>query len=299
MMAAGEAQVCVAGAGWTCPASMEGIGAMRFGVCTWVFGGAPMATVAQKLAGMGYDGLELFGDRAHSPSTLKPLMDGLGLRVLSITPENVDLAHPDPGVRREALDYYRWAIDLAAGLGCPIVSCHGAVGRVRPLATQEAELAYLREGVAALAEAARAAGVRIAVEVLNRYESHLVNTARQALDLLEGIDPATAGILLDAYHMNIEEARPDEAVRLAGKRLFLFHVADSNRAAPGRGHTDWAALFAALRAAGYSGDVIVECTASGPDPFTPVKAEGWREELEGYLRESLAFLERGLGPRRR
>jgi len=269
---------------------------MKFGVCTWVFGDAPLEEVARTVAGMGYDGLELKGDPACSPVALRPLLAGLGLEVLSITPENVDLAHPDPAVRHQALDYYRWAIDLAAELGCPIVSCHGAVGRIRPLATQESEWAYLREGVAALAEVARAAGVRIAVEVLNRYESHLVNTARQALALLEGLDTGTVGILLDAYHMNIEEAYPPEAVRLTGERLSLFHVADSNRAAPGRGHTDWAALLAALRATGYHGDVIVECTASGPDPFTPVKGEGWRQELEAYLRESIAFLSQSLGP---
>lgn len=263
---------------------------MRFGACTWIFGDAPIEKMAHKLAGLGYDGLELKGDLAYSPAQLRPLLAGLGLEVLSITPEDVDLAHPDAAVRREALDYYRRAIDLAAGLGCPIVSCHGAVGRIRPMAAQSEELAYLREGVATLAEVARAAGVRIAVEVLNRYESHLVNTASQALALLEGIDPGAAGILLDTYHMNIEEASPAGAVRLAGERLLLFHVADSNRAAPGRGHTDWPALLAALREAGYGGDVIVECTASGPDPFTPVKGEGWREELEGYLRESIDFL---------
>jgi len=269
---------------------------MEFGVCSWVFGDAPIEEVAQKVAALGYGGVELKGDRAYRPATLRPLLARLGLAVLSITPENVDLAHPDPTVRREALDYYRWAVDLAAELGCPIVSCHGMVGRIRPLASQDAEMAHLREGVAALAEAVRGTGVRIAVEALNRYESHLANTARQALDVVEGLDPSAVGILLDAYHMNIEEACPAEAVRLAGQRLFLFHVADSNRAAPGRGHTDWAALVAALNDIAYRGDVVVECTASGPDPFTPVKGEGWRDELEGYLRESLAFLARNLGP---
>jgi len=265
---------------------------VEFGVCTWIFGDEPIEGVARKVAAMGYDGVELKGDPTLSAAALKPVLAGSGLQVLSITPENVDLAHPDAAVRRQALDYYRWAIDLAAGLDCPLVSCHGAVGRIRPLASQDVEWAYLREGVAALAEVAQATGVRIAVEALNRYESHLVNTAAQALALVEGIDPEAAGILLDAYHMNLEEARPAEAVRLAGRRLFLFHVADSNRAAPGRGHTDWAALLAALNDIGYRGDLVVECTASGPDPFTPVKGDGWREELDAYLRESIAFLRR-------
>ncbi len=254
----------------------------------------PIDEVAQRLAALGYRGLELKGDlAAYTPARLRPLFAGLGLEVLSITPENVDLAHPDPAVRREAMDYYRRALAFAAELACPILSCHGAVGRVRALETQQAEWGYLREGLATLAEAARLAGVRIALEALNRYESHLANTAQQARALVEGLD---AGILLDAYHMNIEEADPAAAMRLAGERLFLFHVADSNRAAPGCGHTNWPALFGALREIGYAGDVVVECTASGPDPFTPVKGPGWQEELAAGLRQALAFLTEHLGP---
>ncbi len=272
---------------------------MRFGVCTWVFGAAPIEEVARKLAALGYHGLELKGDlEAYAPARLRPLLAGLGLAVLSITPENVDLAHPDVEVRRAALDYYQRAIAFASELACPIVSCHGAVGRIRPVASQQAEQGYLREGIAELAGVARAAGVRVAVEALNRYESHLVNTAQQAVALLEGLDPGATGILLDAYHMNIEEADPAAAVRLAGSQLALFHVADSNRAAPGRGHIAWPTLLAVLHEIGYAGDVVVECTAPGPDPFTPVKGPSWQPALETYLRESLAFLGGHLGPQR-
>lgn len=264
---------------------------MRFGVCTWVFGDLPIQEIASSLSRMGFDGLELKGDLSlYSPADLRPLLQSVGLSVLSITPENVDLAYPDAVVRREALDYYLDLIAFARELECPVVSCHGAVGRVRAFASQTNEYRYLWEGVARLADAASAAGVRVAIEVLNRYESHLLNTAAQALAMVREIDHPALGILLDAYHMNIEEADPAGAVRSVGDRLFLFHVADSNRAAPGRGHTDFEALFHALREIDYSGDVIVECTASGPDPFTPVKGEGWREQLSSYLEESLHFL---------
>jgi len=264
---------------------------VRFGACTWLFDDLPIAQVAERLAGLGYDGLELKGDlTAYEPAVLRSLLRDSGLSVLSITPENEDLAHPDPAPRKRALDYYRRLIGFARDIACPIVSCHGAVGRIRPLSSQREEHGYLLEDVARLAEEAESAGVRIAMEALNRYESHLLNTAAQSLAFVRELNHSAVGILLDAYHMNIEEPNPAEAIRLAGGRLFLFHVADSNREGLGRGHTDFTAQFAALRQIGYSGDVIVECTASGPDPFTPVKGEGWREELELYLKESLGFL---------
>jgi len=140
--------------------------------------------------------------------------------------------------------------------------------------------------------AARAAelNLRLAMEVLNRYESHLLNTAAQAVDFVTQVGAPNVGVLLDAYHMNIEEADPAAAILDAGQRLFLFHAADSNRQAAGRGHTDFLALTRALRRIGYAGDVIIECTAAGPDPFTPVKGEGWQDEVKQYAAESLRLL---------
>ena len=120
--------------------------------------------------------------------------------------------------------------------------------------------------------------------------SHLLNTAAQALEFVEAVGQSNVGILLDAYHMNIEEADPATAILDAGDRLFLFHAADSNRQAVGRGHTDFLALLRALRRSGYNGDVIVECTAVGPDPFTPIKGNGWRDEVRQHTTESLRLL---------
>ncbi len=99
-----------------------------------------------------------------------------------------------------------------------------------------------------------------------------------------------AGILLDAYHMNIEEADLRNAILSAKDHLVLFHAADSNRQAVGRGHTDFLGLVRTLTGIGYDGSIIVECTASGPDPFTPVKGEGWRDEVNRYVAASIRML---------
>jgi len=145
-------------------------------------------------------------------------------------------------------------------------------------------------GVQRVAERAQELGLRLAIEVLNRYESHLLNTAEAAAHFVEEVGAPNVGLLLDAYHMNIEEANLGSAIRAAGEHLSLFHAADSNRQAVGRGHTDFAGVMRALQDIGYDDAIIVECTASGPDPFTPVKGPGWREEVAGYAAESINVL---------
>lgn len=264
---------------------------MRYGVCNWIFGDEDLGATAAFLAEAGFDGVELKGDlELYQPAEVKAVLGDHGLAVLSLTPEDVDLAHPDDRVRAEALDYYLRLLDFAAAVEAPLVSCHGAVGRVRALADYRKEYAHFVTGVQRIAGRAAELNLRLAMEVLNRYESHLLNTAAQAVEFVTNVGAPNVGILLDAYHMNIEEADPSAAILGAGERLFLFHVADSNRQAVGRGHADFVSLMRALRRVGYAGDVIVECTAAGPDPFTPIKGGGWHDEVRQYAAESLRLL---------
>jgi sugar phosphate isomerase/epimerase len=269
----------------------EGQPQTRYGVCNWIFGDEDLATTAAILAELGFDGVELKGDlELYHPDEVNAILSDHGLTALSLTPDNVDLAHPDAQVRAEALDYYLRLLDFAAAVGAPVVSCHGAVGRVRPLGDYAEEYRQFLLGVQRLAVRATELHLRLAMEVLNRYESHLLNTAAQAVEFVRQVHAPNVGVLLDAYHMNIEEADPVAAILDTGERLTLFHAADSNRQAVGRGHTDFLALTHALRRVGYTGDVVIECTAAGPDPFTPVKDEGWRDQVRRYAAESLRLL---------
>jgi sugar phosphate isomerase/epimerase len=265
---------------------------VRYGVCNWIFGDEDLVSTAAFLAKAGFDGVELVGDLGlYQPADVNAVLDDHALSVLSLTPEDVDLAHPDSSIRADALDYYLRLLDFAAEVGAPLVCCHGEVGRVRPLSSYEEEYHHFLACVQLIAARAAEMDLCLAMEVLNRYESHLLNTSSQAVEFVTAVAAANVGILLDTYHMNIEEADPCLAVLEAGDRLTLFHAADSNRQAAGRGHTDFVALMRALHFAEYEGDVIIECTASGPDPFTPVKGPGWRDEVRRYAEESLCFLD--------
>jgi len=266
-----------------------------FGACTWLFGEMPLAEIARRLRALEFDGVELLGALSlYSAAEAGQILRDHGLEVFSLTPADVDLAHPDPAVRGEAVDYYLRFVDFAAELGQPLVACHGQVGRVKAISSQAEERAGFVAAVRHVAMRAEAAGLRLVMEVLNRYEAHLLNTAAETVAFVDDVASDHLGILLDAYHMNIEEADPAEAIRCAGSRLWLYHAADSNRQGIGRGHTDFDAQVAALKDVGYRGPIIVECTAPGPNPFTPIKDEGSLPWLETYLRESREWLlERG------
>ena len=240
---------------------------------------------------MGFDGIELMGNlQAYKGSGLKHLLNDHGLDIFSLTPDNVDLAHPDRTIRSEAIDYYSRLLDLAAELGAPIVSCHGLVGRTRALSSQAEEWTFLVETVRAISAYAKPLGLRLVMEGLNRYESHLLNTVTDIQLFLNQVGMDNVGILLDAYHMNIEEPDPAGALRQAGNRLWLYHVADSNRKGIGLGHTDFAAQAAALMDIDYTGPIIVECTAPGADPFRVSISEDSLTSLQTYLRKSRDWL---------
>ena len=131
-------------------------------------------------------------------------------------------------------------------------------GIVRPGTSQEQAMDWL---VGALRESCAAAaphGVRIALEPINRYETSLINNAQQGMELLARVGADNMGLLLDTFHMNIEDAVMEESIRACSDRIFHFHVADSNRWYPGAGHIDFRSLLDALYATGYHGYVSGE-----------------------------------------
>jgi sugar phosphate isomerase/epimerase len=125
--------------------------------------------------------------------------------------------------------------------------------------------ALLREGAAY----AKARGVRLALEPLNRYESDIVNSAEEGLAFLNEIGHPTLGLVLDTYHVNIEERSWTEPFRrvMAAGRLFHIHLGDNNRLPPGHGLIDFPAIVVSLREIGYNGYLSAELLAK-PDPDT-------------------------------
>ena len=102
----------------------------------------------------------------------------------------------------------------------------------------------------------------LGVEPLNRYETSLINTVEQGLELLELVGHDAVALCLDLFHMNIEERDLPAAIRRAGGRLCHLHVSGNDRGAPGGGHLPWSHIAAALQDISYDGSVVLESFAA-------------------------------------
>ena len=204
----------------------------------------------------GYDGVELaiIDPNRLNTAVVKEALESEGLRLLSITTgqaaakEGLSLSSPDEKIRQRAVERIQVHMQFAKSFGAIVIvgSLRGADGDMGLL------IESLRECTAYDAE------VKIALEPLNRYESHLVNTAAEALTVVERVGAQNLGLLLDTFHANIEERNIGQAFRDAGERLFHIHLADSNRWVPGFGHLPFTEVWTALKAMNYASGLVIE-----------------------------------------
>jgi sugar phosphate isomerase/epimerase len=160
--------------------------------------------------------------------------------------------------RRRAVDRLRAAIELAAALGASVI-VGGIRGRLTGDTAEQAR--QQQKAIDALdkcAARASASGVTLLLEPINRYETNFVNTAAEGLALLDELGSANVKLLLDTFHMNIEEPSSMEAIRNAGERLAYLHLVDNTRRAPGQGQIAFDRLLDTLEQVGYGGPAIAE-----------------------------------------
>ncbi len=230
-----------------------------------------------KLKERGYDGVELAirdPDQIDAGRLVR-LLGESGLSVSAIGTgqawgeERLSFTSPAPEVRKAAIGRIKKHIILAGQLKALVVI--GLVRGVTPKEISRAQsLRYLVDGLAECTEFARQSGVRLALEPINRYETNLVNTVAEGLELLERVRSDHLGMLLDTFHMNIEEIGIEDSIRSCGKRIFHFHVADSNRRHPGGGHLNFKSILKALRGIDYQGWISGEFLPY-PDADTAAK----------------------------
>ena len=218
-----------------------------------------------KIATWGYDGVELAirDPRLVDGAELARIVSAHGLVVPAIGTgqawgeEGLSFTDPDPAIRAAAVERTQSHIPFAAQTGAIIII--GLLrGIVKPGVDQTQAMDWLVDSLQQCCAAAQPRGVRLALEPINRYETTLVNNVAQGLDLIERVGADNFGLLLDTFHMNIEEPVIEESIRACGDRIFHFHVADSNRWYPGAGHLDFESILETLFATGYQGFVSGE-----------------------------------------
>ncbi len=181
-----------------------------------------------------------------------------------------DLTNEDPAIHENCFKYIADCLDLCALWDTKFFAgpMYSAVGKARmvPPEQRKAEWNLAVKNLRKVCDMAAERGLEIALEPLNRFESDLVNTAWDVLRLVDEIDHPAAKVLLDGFHMNIEEPDIEAAIKLVGDKLIHVQVAENYRGTPGTGQTNWAAYKRGLEAINYKGTVSIES-------FTPDNKE--------------------------
>ena len=174
--------------------------------------------------------------------------------------KNYDISSTDEAVRLGGIKYLKDIMDKVGFMDGKIISGVSYAGWGVPDGNFQREV-LLENSIKSMKELVKTAeeyGITYAVEAVNRFEGVVLNTAEQAVEYVKAVDSPNMGVLLDTYHMNIEENNIGDAIRSAGDLLVGFHTGENNRTAPGRGHLDWDEIFSALADVNYKGRIVSE-----------------------------------------
>ena len=244
---------------------------MQVGVHGLVFTGefdeAGLVTAAAGAQAAGFDLLEvpLAAPEEFDGATVRRILSDHGVAMsasLGLTAQT-DLSSEDAAVSGRGEDLLRRAIDVVAEAGgqhlCGVI--YSAMQKYMAPATPAARAASAA-ALSRLGEHARGAGVELSLEIVNRYETNIVNTARAGLGFLAEIGSDNVHLHLDTYHMNIEESGMYAPILDAGQELHYFHIGESHRGYLGTGSVDFGSAFRALARSGYDGPIVFESFSS-------------------------------------
>jgi D-psicose/D-tagatose/L-ribulose 3-epimerase len=240
----------------------------------------PIEVTLARLARYGYGSIEIKGEPdQYDTKEVRGLLDHYGLDcwgAVTLTLAERNLCAKDEAQRAATVQYMKDCVTMVKELdGQEITIVPSTVGKIVPDGTPEQEWGWCVDGLKEIHEHATAAGVRMCIEGLNRFETHFVNRGDQARALADAVAP-DVGVCLDAFHMNIEEIDFFQAIRDVGDRLVDFHVADNNRMACGMGALDWPKIVGTLQDVGYDGALTVEFVA----PIDRTPANKYPEAVE-------------------
>ena len=277
---------------------------MKFGINTWVWT-SPLTTekledLAPKIAELGFDWIEVpiegLDDLDYEKGAEIIKSAGLMVSACAAMGPDRDLIHPDAEIRANGMAYLKACMDACEVLGAwnLVGPLYSSVGRTWQQTAEEraADLDVLEKNLRELAEYAESKGVILCLEPLNRFESSFINLAEQAIEVIDRVDHPNCQIMLDTFHMNIEEKSLGAAIKAVGPRLKQVHTCENDRGAPGSGNVTWDEVANALEEIGYDGPVVIESFT--PEVKSIARAAAiWRSltpSPEDLAKDGLKFL---------
>ena len=258
--------------------------------------------IVPKVAKWGFETIELVLENPGdwNPELAASLTKEHGLKpaVSIVMPPGRNLVGASDDEIKATQDYLIHCVDVAKKVGAKIVGgpMYTAVGRTWRVSSAERDklIRDLREALKPVANKAGEAGVKLAIEPLNRYETSLLNTVEQILELIDGLPEESVGLLFDTYHANIEEKNPAAALRNGVSRLAAIQVCSNDRGTPGEDHIDWSAYGEVLEAAKYQGALSIE-SFTAENEIIATAASIWRPlaaSQDDLARNGLEFLKK-------
>lgn len=281
---------------------------IQFGVSTWLWE-SPFNTESvalfPKIRKMGFDLVEIpveDPELIDGPKIMQALRDnGLKATVCGVFGPTKDLTHEDSAVHDNCFRYLEkcfqlcnlWEVDFMAG------PMYAAVGKARMLSGEErkSEWDLAVRNIQKVCAMAGEHGLSIALEPLNRFESDMINTASDVMRFIADVNHHSAKVLLDGFHMTIEEGNIGQAIKTVGDKLIHVQVSENHRGIPGTGLTPWNDLANGLKSIGYKGGIVIES-------FTPEIKELagavciWKNlaaSQDEFAMEGIQFLKRTFG----
>ncbi|MEM6466019.1 MAG: sugar phosphate isomerase/epimerase family protein [Pseudomonadota bacterium] len=259
---------------------------------SWDAEGSSRAIAAAKASGMDFIEIALLDPAATDAALGRRLLEQAELpAVCSLgLPEAVWASSNPEG----AVAFLELAIEKAAGLGATALTgvTYGGIGERSGAPPTDRELDNVARALDQAAKFAAKAGLDFGIEPVNRYETHLINTAAQGVAMIERIGAANMFLHLDTYHMNIEERGAGNGILIGREHLRYIHLSESDRGTPGTGTCDWDEIFVALAAIGFKGGLAMESFVNMP-PEISYGLSVWRpvaDSAEQVMGEGLPFL---------
>jgi D-psicose/D-tagatose/L-ribulose 3-epimerase len=253
---------------------------------------------------MGFDSLEIpvFNVESRAPyERLGKRLKSLGLSSTAVTvvsPETNPIS-PDEAVRKAAVAHLEKVLDCCAAFGCEILCgpYHSAIGHFSGQGPTHDEFAHGVDTMRLVAEAAQRAGIRLALEYLNRFENYFLTTSADTLRFVKAVDHPSLQMMYDSFHAHIEEKDQAKAIAGCASHTIHIHVSENDRGIPGTGQVRWDAFWPALKASGYDGYLTIEAFGRAL-PALAAATKVWRDLFPdplGLCRDGIAFVKKSAG----
>ncbi len=278
---------------------------MKIGFCMllWTTSvGEEHRSLLQDLKSTGYDGVEIpvFDGTPDDYAAIGAMLDELGLErtAISVVPTlDCNPLSDDANTRSKALQYLNWCVDCTAALGSTQIAgpLHQTLGHFSGMPTTAAEFDRAREVHTRVGDHARSAGVSVALEAINRFESYFATTMDQMGDYVASVNHPSIKAMYDTFHANIEETDPVSAYTRNKDHVIHVHISENDRGVPGRGHVPWAETFSALKQSKYDQWLTIEAFGRGL-PELAAATRVWRdfaESPEAVYREGYQCIRTG------